>query len=322
MTSFNLIMLSAFHEQGGNILHRFLDSHPQLMVYPFESTMATSLSSNLMAGPTHWMPQRYAYPEFSSEWSAGQCYHAMADHELKPYLRSRQTSKFRDCGLVMDEKLRLARFKELTEMLAAARQDHRPPSRPDCIEAHFRATFDSWTNFVRTGKETHYVGYIPPILLDADKFFADFPKGHMVHIIRNPWSGYADTIKRPYPFSLERYCQMWNVCQTQAAAYQAKYRGRFHVVRYEDLIVDPKAALNELCSHLGLEPFVDTPQPSFNRRPLAQVYPWGTIREPTYQANVATALELTHAQAAQIYHETLPMIKQWEYTAFYDKLLW
>ncbi len=165
---FNLIMVSAFHEQGGNVLHRFLDSHPQLMVYPFESTLATQLSSNLIAGPQHHMPQRYSYPVFDGEWTAEQCYHAMADHELKPYLRARQTSKFRDCGLEMDEEKRLARF---TDFLA---WDGGPSfNRAGCIEALFRATFNTWINFAHTGKETHYVGNIPPILMDADKFFAD-----------------------------------------------------------------------------------------------------------------------------------------------------
>ncbi len=321
---FKLIMLSAFHEQGGNCLQRFLDSHPQLMVYPMESTMATPLSSNLIAGPQHYMPQRYSYPVFDSETTQEQAYHQMADHELKTYLRSPHASKFRDCGLVMDEKARLARFIELCDGLGFCAREGvcGPHERCDFVEAFFRATFDTWTNFARTGNETHYVGYIPPILMDADRFFADFPEGQMVHIVRNPFSGFGDTVSRPFPFPLERYCQMWNVCSMQAKVYEGKYPRRFLTIRYEDLVANPHGTLNELCSKLGLERFIDKPAPSFNRKPLVEVRPWGAIRQATPEANLATAKELSHQQAVAIYNETLPMLKAWGYTDFYDSNLW
>lgn len=316
---FNLIMISAWHEMGGNVTHRFLDSHPQLMVYPFESTMATPLSSNLLAGPQHFVPQRYAYPVFDSKVYPEAAYHAMADHELKPYLRQRGTSKFRDCGLVMDEKARIARFNELFTMPNEEDRTWIPLGRDaGYIEAHFRATFDTWTNFARTGKETHYVGYIPPILMDADRFFTDFPEGQMVHVIRNPFSGYADTLKRPYPFPLERYCQLWNVCSMQARVYETKYRGRFHTIRYEDLVANPQGELNQLYTKLGLEQVRETPVPSFNRVPLpnGQINPWGTIKQATTEANRATAMELSRDQAVAVFNETLPMLKQWGYEDF------
>ncbi len=320
---FKLIMLSAFHEQGGNCLQRFLDSHHQLMVYPMESTMATPLSSNLIAGPNHWMPQRYAYPVFDSKVHPEAAYHQMADHELKTYLRSPNASKFRDCGLVMDEKARIARFKELFTMPNMEDRSWVPLGRDaSYIEAFFRSTFDTWTNFASTGEETHHVGYIPPVLMDADRFFADFPEAHMVHIVRNPFSGYADTIKRPFPFPWERYCQMWNTCSLQARVYEGKYRNRFHVIRYEDLVANPHGGLNELCHKLGLERFTKKPVPSFNRVPLAEVRPWGAIRHATSEANLATAKELSHGQVAAIYNETRPMLREWGYEEFYQHYLW
>lgn len=339
MSDFNLIMVSAFHEAGGNTFHRFLDSHPQLMVYPFESTMGTTLSSNLIAGPNHWMPQRYAYPEFASEWSPEECYHAMADHELKPYLRARQMSKFKDCGLEMDEKKRMDFFYSNLHVIRYRRLNLRPTyrnrqtedynlcldsgynTRAEYIESLFWATFVAWTNFARTDRGTTYVGYIPPINMDANRFFDDFPNGKMVHVVRNPWSGYADTIKRPHPFPRSRYTQMWNVVNGYARICERKWPRQFFTVRYEDLIADPKSVMNELCGSLGLEPFAATPAPSFNRVPLpnGQVFPWGTIKTPTTEANIATAKELTYKQIEQIHVECGPMIKEWGYEEFYEK---
>ncbi len=40
---FRLLMLGAMYENGGNMTHRFLDGHPELFVYPFESQVGTRL---------------------------------------------------------------------------------------------------------------------------------------------------------------------------------------------------------------------------------------------------------------------------------------
>jgi hypothetical protein len=39
---FRLLMLSAMYENGGNTVHRFLDGHPEMFVYPFESQLGTN----------------------------------------------------------------------------------------------------------------------------------------------------------------------------------------------------------------------------------------------------------------------------------------
>lgn len=317
---FNLIMLTAWHEQGGNVLQRHLDSHPQLMVTPFESQLATPLSSNLLAGPNHWIPTRYAYPEFSTEMTSEAAYHAMWDEELKTYLRAPSRSKFRDCGLVMDEAARIAAFVKLCTPRSTETNDTvvhpcAPPhsgGRALYIEAFYRSTFAAWSNFARTGKETHYVGYSPPIGLEADKIIEDFPGVKIVHIVRNPWSGYADTKKRPFPMSLVRYCTLWNHVQLAAVTSAVKHPNHFRVIRYEDLVVQPRGVLNAVARWVGLEEFAEDAVigPSFNRVPLTQVYPWGTIKTPTHEANVATMGELDKDETDAVSRETVVMMRQ------------
>lgn len=306
MNKFNLIMLSAFHEQGGNTLLRFLDGHPSFNVYPFESQLATPHSSNLL---TPAVPQRYCWPEFTTEMMPIDAYHAMWDQELKTYLRTPHVSKFKDCGIVMDEKKRIDAFIEWVERYDGRGLKSR--GRPEYVEAFFRSTFEAWENQNRSGQETHYVGYSPPILIDTDKIMGDFPDAHIVHIIRNPWSGYADTIKRPFPFSLMRYCQIWNVVQMHARVYRRKYPNNFHILFYEDLIDDPLGELNNLAEKLGIPKSDTFAYPSFNGNRLELVYPWGTIKTPTTQANLATALELTPEQIRSISIECYDISKPW-----------
>lgn len=303
---FNLIMLSAFHEQGGNTLLRFLDGHPNLFCYPFESQISTPLSSNILAGTNHWVPQRYAYPEFTSEQTPEQVYHSLWDEELKTLLRTPFKSKFKDCGLVMDEKERIASFVEICKSLGSKN------IRAHYIEAFFRSTFKTWKNYSRTGKEIYYVGYSPPINLDADKFFADFPDGHMVHIIRNPFSGYADTLKRPFPFSIAKYCQIWNVVQLHAKTYESKYEN-FHIIYAEELFENPKLVMRDLCRNLDITESEKILYPSFNGQPMKEIFPWGTIKSANTFENIKTAEQLSEKQFDFIHTECQFMLNAMKY---------
>ena len=60
--AFRLLMLSAMYENGGNTTHRFLDGHPQLFVYPFESQVGTRLVLDHL---TSMFPTKYRWPAFA-----------------------------------------------------------------------------------------------------------------------------------------------------------------------------------------------------------------------------------------------------------------
>ena len=282
-----LIMVSAGWENGGNTLQRHLDGHPNLFVYPFESMLGTPLSSNIL---TPAVPFRYCWPEFGSEQTALQAYHSFYDEEMKIYLRRRELSKFKNCGMEMDEKERIERFQDCIPTF----------SRKGFVEAYFESTFAAWKNLNRTGMETHYVGYIPGVLMDADKIFSDFPDAKIIHIIRNPWSGYADTIKRPFPQSLERYCQIWNIIQMTAFTLEGKYPNNFKTIHFEDLCDNAQNTMIDVCKFLEI-PYSDTLlYPSFNGKKLDSIYPWGTIKHATIAENKATSKELSLEQIEKI----------------------
>lgn len=303
----SLIMLSAMYENGGNTTHRFLDGHPELLVYPFESQMGTGYNNDYLAS---YVPIRYRWSEFPTEGRAETDYEMFWDEELKTYLRAPGRSKFRDCGLRMDESRRRARFIELVQKSGR--------SRRNLVEAFFASTFDTWENLERSGRERYYVGYNPVQVLDAEKILADFPDGHMVHVVRNPYSGFADQFRRPFPPTLERYAHTWAYAQMLALTYREKYKGRFHIVRFEDLVRDRRATVSALLRDLGLEFSEKCLVPSFNGRALDQVKPWGTIRTATPEENVATANELDAAQKEAIRQITLVAHRLMGYDRFLE----
>lgn len=300
--NFRLFMISAMYENGGNTTHRFLDGHPELYVYPFESQLGNARCADFLSS---LYPFKYRYPDFPMGASAGDYYEMFFDEEYKTVARKREVSKFRDADFVIDEKARKRVFVDIL--------GKNPITRGNIVAAFFEATFKSWSNVNVSGRESAYVGYSPVIGFDGDKILADFPKGHVIHVVRNPWSGYADTIKRPFPLSLDRYAWTWAMMQHHALVFAHKFPDRFHIVKFEDLVTDRRATMSKLADKLGIAWADSLLEPSWNGKTMNQVYPWGTIRTPTPAANIATMNELDAEQKRAIKAITSVMLPAFGY---------
>jgi hypothetical protein len=293
------------YENGGNTTHRTLDGHPELFVYPFESQVGTGFNNDFLSS---YVPLRYRWPEFPMYGSPEQDYEMFWDEELKTLMRVPDRSKFRHAGLQIGEADRKQKFVELLR--------DKPRTRGNIVEAFFRSTFDAWKNYNRTGREKAYVGYNPVQCLDAEKIFQDFPEATVLHVVRNPYSGFADTSKRPFPLSLSRYAWTWNYCQMVALTYAERYPRNFFIMRFEDLVGDTRATMTKVCQQLQISFSETCLYPSFNGEKLVEVFPWGTIRLPTPEANLATANELTAAQKKEMRSLTGVMMKPFGYDSF------
>ena len=305
MNDIRLLMIGAMYENGGNTTHRFLDGHPELYVYPFESQIGTR---HVNDGMTSMFPVKYRWPEFLLDATPAQDYHAIIDEEGKVRSRTPHVSKFRDHPFDLDDDERRDIYVEIVERSGRSRADN--------MAAFFEATHRAWKDNRQSGREQMYVGYSPIITVDAQRILADLPNGHVLHVVRNPWSAYADTKKRPVPLTLPEYILRWNINQQAAFLARRLFGDRLHIVRTEDVMRDPQATLGAMCQTLGLSPDDCLAQPSWNGAPLQQVYPWGTIRTATPEANLRTALELTEAERSEIRERCLELLGPLGYSDF------
>lgn len=302
---FRFLLLSAMYENGGNVTHRHLDGHPQMFVYPFESQLGTRHVSDPL---TSLFPVKYRWPAFSLAATPEEDFQAIIDEELKIRSRTPHVSKFRHAPMELSDEERKEIFCRLVKEAGRSRGGN--------VAAFFRATFEAWKDYQRTGKEVVYVGYSPIVVVDAEKVLADLPQAHVLHVVRNPWSAYADTKKRPVPLSLPDYILAWVLNQYHALLYKEKHPDRVHVVRLEDVLDDPLATLGPICERLGLERADSLKTLTWNKTPLSEGYPWGTIRAATPAANRATAAELTSAERAEIRSRTRHYLEVFDYGGF------
>jgi len=301
------LMLGAMYENGGNTTHRFLDGHPEMFVYPFESQPGTRLVNDHLSA---MFPVKYRWPSFALDATPEQDYRAIIDEECKVRARTPQVSKFRHMPFDFSDDER----KDIYCRIVAGTGR----SRADNMAAFFQATFEAWKDYRRTGPQQQiYVGYSPIITVDAEKILNDLPQAHVLHVVRNPWSAYADTKKRPVPLSLSHYMLGWTLNQYFALYYKEKYPERMHIVRTEDVMADPYRTLGAVCEKLGAAPAESLRQPTWNGQPLQEVYPWGTIRTATPAANKATAEELSEHERDEIRAAAWQYLEVFDYKNFF-----
>lgn len=304
MSDFRLVMLSAGFEHGGNVTHRHLDGHSRLLVYPFESQLGNRDFTDFLASVER---VQYRYPEFPEGLDASELYEQIIDEELKTFLRKRNGSKFRDVPLDLDEPERIAEFKRLL--------GQGPHRRRDVIEAFFRATFAAWRNHhAPVTPESIHVGYSPTIGIDAGRIVRDFPDVRILHIVRNPFSAYRDTKRRPFPQPITRYLISWNLYHSTVEMYARMHPANVRIVRYEDLVGDKRAFMQTVARFIGVEFEEAMMHPSWNGRPITQnIAPWGTVLKSTREYNEQMIDELSDDERTQIAGATAALARHFGY---------
>lgn len=304
-SQFNFVMISAGFEHGGNVTHRHLDGHSSLLVYPFESQLGNRDHKDFLESIER---VQYRYPEFPEGMTSEELYENFMDEEMKTFLRKRKSSKFKDVDLIMNEEDRKNAFiKRMGE-----KEYYR---RKDAVEAFFRSTFDAWKNYyISPNDDMIYVGYSPAIGIDADRMIKDFPDMRIIHIVRNPFSAYRDTKRRPFPQPLSKYLITWNLYHSTVEMYAKMYPDNVKIFRYEDEVADKSKFMHELAEFIGVNFEESMLYPSWNGHEIKEnIAPWGTVLRSTEEYNAEIVDELSEEEKKQIICGTTALARHFHY---------
>lgn len=274
------------------------------MVYPFESQLGNRDFNDFLASVER---VQYRYPEFPEGLEADELYEQIIDEEMKTFLRKRNGSKFKDADLVLDENNRKKAFAEYL--------GEKPYTRKKVIEAFFKSTFAAWENYYTEVKEDMvYVGYSPAIGIDAARMVKDFPDMKIIHIVRNPFSAYRDTKRRPFPQPLSKYLITWNIYHSTVEMYAKMYPKNVRIFRYEDLVADKSKFMKEVSEFVGVKFNESMLYPSWNGKEIKDmIAPWGTVLKSDENYNKQIIDELSDAEKQQIVYGTTALARHFGY---------
>lgn len=87
----------------------------------------------------------------------------------------------------------------------------------------------------------------------ADVIFREFPTARMIHVIRDPRDRYASQAhhRSASRGKVGAGSALWRSSVRHGKRNLVTHRGRYRVIRYEDLVARPTAVLPELCRFIG-----------------------------------------------------------------------
>lgn len=159
-----------------------------------------------------------------------------------------------------------------------------------------------------------YVGYSPAIGIDADRMIKDFPKIKILHIIRNPFSAYRDTKRRPFSQPLSKYLITWNIYHSTVAMHEKMYPENVRIFLYEDEIADKEMFMKEVASFINVPFHTSMLYPSWNGKEIRDnIAPWGTVLRSIEECNAQIIDELNDQEKKQIIYGTTALARYFEY---------
>jgi hypothetical protein len=246
------VFICGSHRSGTTLLQQLLDGHRGLIVLPSEGTYFKSFPYVARVNPTSQDLNRFA-----AEWLS-----RFIDPNAKPHFKLGRTSSSGNPGVFFCQRLfawqaaiaqqerALASFSSLLALIAAYRD-----------VAHPGGLLRMWAE-----KTPLNEFHVPRLAQFADAKF--------IHLVRDPLAS-VSSLRAIYArhrlgrFSAARQASTIARSLDAAHLYSRRLKGRYLVVRYEDLTADPDAEMKRVCEFLQLEPAQSSLVPSVGGIPAA-----------------------------------------------------
>jgi hypothetical protein len=257
-----LVLISQIQRSGGTLLSQLFDGHRECHAHPHEIAMGK--------------PAKWDWPTLDLEAPAGWL---SALHE--PLV-----AEWVDSGYVKEKLKRredlqpdvfpFAFSPRLLQLLFEACVESRPVERErDVLDCYFTAYFNAWldNHNLYPGPKRVVTGFTPRLSMElerVERFFAAFPDGTLISIVRDPRAWYASATKhrKYYRRDLEEAVGLWRQSTEAALAADERFGSRVIVLTYEELIEDTEATVAAIAERIGITMSPDLLLPTFNGRPI------------------------------------------------------
>jgi hypothetical protein len=223
-------------KSGTTLLLALLDGHPELVVLPEE---------------THYLEQRAKYralPDFQAKLR-----HLLTRSDLRLLDRGRFEPPRDACGMDIRDYLGFdyARFTRLAEDFVNQPGMNDSLLLSETIRAYVITMGYDWRNCVRWVEKT------PSNVPCVDDLFRHFPEARLIQVVRDPRAVFASRQRRlmnryDRHSKAHRLVREWNESSRQIAKLRER-PNHCLVIRYEDLLLNSRTVLEEVCRFVGIQ---------------------------------------------------------------------
>jgi hypothetical protein len=227
------IFICGHPKSGTTLLVALLDSHPQLIVYPNETFFFRGFVPEMRKRDLDekiTLAQRYLLHYFEQGWSVAEKQDSILQSQDQYFIDYVKTC------LALFEEVDTNGMRHDGDLLSAAILAYGQ------VHGKITAETNYWTE--KTPYNEHF----------AQMIFDWWPDARCIHIVRDPRDNFLTYQRKHHGLSAEDFSVGWNSSLNAGIQNQKKYgKDHYHLLRYEDLTIEPESTLQELISFLGIQ---------------------------------------------------------------------
>jgi hypothetical protein len=258
-----VILISQIQRSGGTLLSQLFDGHSAVHAHPHEICIGK---------PEKWMLRPLPPP---LKRSAGRIFDHMKEAPTERaiaqgyYAKSSAARWDEGYPFCFNRAMQRHIFRSLLEGRHLAALTDR-----DFWDAYLSSYFNAWIDYQSLyGQSKKYVtGFTPRVNMDAescDFFFATYPDGYLISIVRDPGGWYASSYRHSKSYQdADAALAQWKRSTLSSLELKRRWPDKVLLVDFRDLVADTEGIMHRLCARLDI-PFEDALlKPTFNRMPI------------------------------------------------------
>lgn len=261
-----MLLCSQIQRSGGTLLARLFDGHPACFAHPFELQWGRPRKF-------HW-PQldlsravtpRDLYEQIHERWprkavKRGFEKYSKWTHQHDPDAIQRHPFLFDPCLQ--------------QEIFSAVLSQQPVRSQRGVLNAYLTSLFNGWLDYqnLYRGPKQWVTAFLARLIIEpegAERFFADYPDGLLVTLVREPAGWLASYSRHAEVEDADVALNVWTASTEASVRAHARWPDRVIVLVFGDLVHRTESVMRMLCERMNLR-FTETLlEPTYNSMPVA-----------------------------------------------------
>jgi hypothetical protein len=303
-----LVLICQAQRSGGTLLARLFDGHPQCHAHPHE----------LLIGH----PKPHTWPELSLDEEPELWFAKLKEGYLSTlYVKGRRKVPLKAPSEKSKSAYPFLLPPEFQRVLFLDEVGRSGPieSERQVLDCYMTSLFNAWLdNQNLRGPEKRWVVAFSPRRAwgeGLERFFAIYPDGRLISILRDPLSWYTSAQGRDPEAEPQALLELWKRSAREMLEADRRFGERVCVVRFDELVLETANAMRRLADWLAIDFEPQLAAPTFNGYPVGpnssyETSQTGVVTDPVERYKKLLSdeqQELVRSECDDLYRQALAL---------------